>query len=176
MLRDDLQEKAFVSLRENLLRRPVLRLPDHAKPFVLLTDAWNRGLSFVLMQKHTGKYYPVAYGSKKLTSAEKRYSTSEKESLVIAWGLSKFRLYLTGRTFFLLVDRQPLTFFNDAEFKNDRIMHWTLALHRYDYTAKDISGKDNVLADYLSRIVIDPDESLAFCLKCFIVFFLCLYI
>ena len=38
-------------------------------------------------------------------------------------------------------------------------MRWSLALEGYDYTLKDISGKDNVLADYLSRIVVDLDES-----------------
>ena len=35
----DLQEKAFVALRENLWRRPVLRLPDYAKSFILRTNA-----------------------------------------------------------------------------------------------------------------------------------------
>ena len=38
-------------------------------------------------------------------------------------------------------------------------MRWALALQGYDNTAKDIPGKDNVLADYVSRIVIDPNES-----------------
>ena len=41
---DEPQEKAFVTLRKSLLRWPVLRLPDHAKPFVLRTDASNCGL------------------------------------------------------------------------------------------------------------------------------------
>ena len=38
------QEKAFATLRESLLSRPVLRLPDHAKPFCLRTDASNCAL------------------------------------------------------------------------------------------------------------------------------------
>ena len=169
---DEPQKKAFVTLRESLLRRPVLRLPDHAKPFVLQTDASNCGLGAALMQEHDENYYPVAYGSKKLTSAERKYSTLEKECLAIVWGVSKFRLYLAGKPFILQTDhQQPLTFLNDAEFKNDRIMRWALALQGYDYTVKDIAGKDNVVADFLSRIVIDPDESLTFCLTCFIVFF-----
>ena len=148
-----------MTLRESPLRRPVLRLPDHAKPFILRTDASNCGLEAALMQEHNKKYYPVEYGSKKPTSAERRYSTLEKEYLAIVWGVFKFRLYLAGKPFILQTDHQPLTFLNDAKFKNDRIMRCALALQGYDYIVKDIPEKDNVLADYLSRIVIDPDES-----------------
>ena len=111
------------------------------------------------MDKHDEKYYPVAYGSKKLTSAERRYSTLEKDCLTIVWGVSKFRLCLAGKPFILQTDHQPLTFLSDAKFKNDRIVRWAFALQMYNYTVADIPGKDNVLADYLIRIVIDPDES-----------------
>ena len=78
---DESQEKPFVTLRVNMLRRPRLRLPDHAKPFVVRTDASNCGLGTALMQEHDEKYYPVVYGCKKLTSAERRYSILEKKCL-----------------------------------------------------------------------------------------------
>ena len=52
---EDAQEKAFVTLRESLVRRPFLRLPDHNKTLILRTDALNCGLGAVLMQKHKGK-------------------------------------------------------------------------------------------------------------------------
>ena len=45
------------------------------------------------------------------------------------------------------------------DLKNDQIMRWALSLQGYDYTVKDITGKSNVLADNLSRIVIDRNES-----------------
>ncbi|KAK3766996.1 hypothetical protein RRG08_058911 [Elysia crispata] len=60
------------------------------------TDASNDGIGAVLMQKHDGKPYPLSYGSKKLTAAEKNYSTIEKECLAIVWGVKKFELYLQG--------------------------------------------------------------------------------
>ena len=86
------------------------------------------------MQEHEGRFFPIAFGSKKLTSVEQKHSTIEKECLAIAWGVSKFRLYLAGKPFILQTDHQPLTFLKDAKFRNDRIMRWALALQGYDYT------------------------------------------
>ena len=113
---EDAQKKAFVTLRESLVRRPILRLPDHNKIFILRTDVSNCGLGAALSQEHEGEFFPIAYGSKKLTSAERKYSTIEKECLAIVWGVSKFRLYLAGKPFFLQTDHQPLTFLKDAKF------------------------------------------------------------
>ena len=147
------QEKAFSSLQDCLLKRPILRLPDHSKPFILRTDASNFGLGAALMQQHEEKLYPVAYASKKLAPAETRYSTLEKECLGIVWGVTRFRLYLAGKPFILQTNHQPLAYINKTKYQNDRTMRWALALQGYYYTVQDIPGKDNVAADYLSRVM-----------------------
>ena len=54
---EDAQGKAFVILRESLVRRPILRLPDHNKTFILRTDASNCGLGAALMQEHEGRFF-----------------------------------------------------------------------------------------------------------------------
>ena len=144
-----------MTLRESVVRRLILRLPDHNKTFILRTDASNCRLGAALMQKHKGNFFPIAYGSKKLASAERKYSTIEKQCLAIVWRVSTFRLYLAGKPFVLQTDHQPFTFLRDVKFRNDRIMRWALALLEYDYTVKDIPGKDNVVADYLRRLVVD---------------------
>ena len=148
------QEKAFNTLREALLKRPILRLPDHSRNFTLRTDASNSGIGAVLMQEHEGKLHPVAYASKKLTNAETKYSTLEKECLAIIWGVGKFRLFLAGKKFVLQTDHKPLTFLSTARYKNDRILRWSLSLQGCDFVVKDIAGKENVMADYLSRIIV----------------------
>ena len=147
------QEKAFSSLQDCLLKRPILKLPNHSKPFILQTGASNFGLGAAHMQQHGEKLHPVAYASKKLAPAETRYSTLEKERLGIVWGVPKFRLYLAGKPFVLQTDHQLLAYINKTKYQNDRIMRWALALQGYDYTVQDIPGKDNVAADYLSRVM-----------------------
>ena len=104
------REKAFSSLQDCLLKQPILKLPDHSKPFILRTDASNFGLGAALMQQHDEKLHPVAYASKKLVPAENRYSTLEKECLDIVWGVTKFRLYLAGKPFVLQTGHQPLVY------------------------------------------------------------------
>ena len=65
----------------------------------------------------------------------------------------KFRLYLAGKFFILQTDHTLLSYLNQAKFQNDRIMRWALALQGYDCKVESIPGKDNVVADYLSRII-----------------------
>ena len=74
---------------------------------------------------------------------------------MIVWEIAKFHLYLAGKPFILQMDHKPLTYLIQAKFHNDRVMLWTLALQGYDYGLKNILGKDNVVADYLSRIATD---------------------
>ena len=78
------------------------------------------------MQDHDDKLYPVDYASKKLSSAECKYSTLKRECLAIVWGMTKLRLYLAGKPFILQTDHKPLSYLNQAKFENDRIMRWAL--------------------------------------------------
>ena len=106
------------------------------------------------MQQHDERLYPGAYATKKLASAETKYSTLEKECLGIVWGITKFWLYLVGKSFILQTDHQPLAYTNKTKYQNDRILRWASPLQGYDYTVQNIPGKDNVAADYyLSRVM-----------------------
>ena len=71
------QEQAFMTLKKYLTSKPVLRLPDMDKSFIIRTDASNSGVGAVLMQEHEGEPHPISYASKKLSERETRYSTIE---------------------------------------------------------------------------------------------------
>ena len=147
----DPQEKAYQTVRDLLSRDPVLHLPDTSKTFVLRTDACDNGIGAVLMQEHDGKMYPCSYASKKLSHAEKNYSTIEKECLAVVWGVRKFELYLQGVTFVLQTDHHPLRYLDSAKFVNGRLMRWAMFLQNFNIKIEAIKGKDNVGADFLSR-------------------------
>lgn len=146
------QEKSFTTLKRMITEKPVLRIPDISRPFVLRTDASNIGLGAVLLQKYDEQFFPVSYASRKLQGAEKNYSVIEKEGLALVWAVMKFRQYLLGVEFTLQTDHQPLIYINSAKYENSRVMRWALVLQSYRIRLESIKGCDNIGADYLSRM------------------------
>ena len=148
----DPQEKAFLGLKKSLICAPVLRLPDVQKRFTLRTDASDRGLGAVLLQEEGEYLWPIAYASKKLLPRESNYSTIEKECLAVVWGIMKFAKFLYGVPFILQTDHQPLQYLLARKATNSRLLRRSLVLQPYRFTVQYIRGKDNVGADYLSRV------------------------
>lgn len=144
-------EHAFNTLKSKLVDKPILQMPDWNKQFVVQVDASDKGLGAALLQWYDNQLLPVAYASRKLLPREQNYATIEKECLAIVYAVKKFREYLFGVSFVLQTDHQPLVFINHNRFNNDRIMRWSLLLQPYHMLIESIAGKDNVVADYLSR-------------------------
>ena len=87
-------ERAFEELKASMCRSPVLHSPNFDKPFLLQTDASDRGVGAVLSQQNGDGDHPVAYFSKKLLPREERYSVIEKECLAVKLAVQTFRVYL----------------------------------------------------------------------------------
>ena len=84
----DEQENAYQTLKTALISKPVMSYFDPGKETVILVDASPVGLCAILAQRARGstKTQTISYGSRALTSTEKRYSQTEKEALAIVWG------------------------------------------------------------------------------------------
>ena len=154
----DVCDTAFRTLKDRLTSDAIIRLPDQTKDFVLRTDACDTGLGAVLLQDHNGTLFPVAYGSRKLSKAERNYSVTEKECLGIVFGITKFEKYLYGRKFTLQTDHQPLAYLAQARAHNGRLMRWSLFLQQYQMVTQYIKGRDTVGADCMSRFAVLTDE------------------
>ena len=152
------EEDAFQQLKAVITQDPILKVPDFNEPFVLQTDASGVGAGAALLQEYDGIKFPVAYSSKKFSKAEKAYSVIERECLALVWGLQKFQTYLYGKEFVVETDHQPLIYIDRAKVVNSRIMRWALLLQNYRFHICAIRGKDNVVADYLSRAQGDTNQ------------------
>ena len=62
-----------------------------------------------LQQDVAGSWAPLAIYSKKLSSAESRYSTFDRELFAAYSALRHFRFLLEGKEFVLFTDHKPLT-------------------------------------------------------------------
>ena len=149
----DAQEKAYQTLKTLPASKRILHLPDPEETYYLRTDTSDYGVGAVLMQEHDSKLFPVCYASKKLSNAERNYSTIEKECLAIVWALKRFNIYLYKVQFVLQVDHEPLKYVNSAKFSNGRLMRWAMFLQSYNFRVEAIKGSDNVGADYMSRVI-----------------------
>jgi hypothetical protein len=137
----------FERLKEVMSTCPVLALPDFSQPFVLECDASGEGIGAVLMQNR----HPIAYESRKLRDNERLYSTYDKEMLAIMHALAKFRQYLVGSKFVVRTDHNSLKYFLDQTELNDRQQKWVSKVQAYDFDIEFIKGKNNTVADALSR-------------------------
>lgn len=148
---------AFEKLKNLISEHPILKYPNFNKKFEIYTDASNFALGAVLTQEG----HPICYASRTLSNHEINYSTTEKELLAIVWGTRYFRPYLYGREFNLHTDHQPLKWLqskNTGKDINPRLQRWLIQLGEYDAKINYIKGKENKIADFLSRINIDNSE------------------
>ena len=147
-------QRAFANLKLLLTNSPVLRPPDYSKPFKLFSDASDLAVGSCLMQEHDGILYSIAYFSKKLNTAQRNYSTIEKELLAVILSLKHFESYISPSTpTHLYVDHNPLTSLKRLLLTkhNSRLVRWSLLLQEYNLEISHIKGTHNVVADALSR-------------------------
>ena len=145
-------QKSFEQLKQALITQPVLKLPEMGKPFQLFVDASDKAIGCLLTQEDNDTYKPVSYASHQLSSTQLRWSTIEKECYAILFGIEKFRPFLEGTHFNVYSDHNPLKFINSVDNKNAKLQRWATKISAYGATIHFIKGKDNVQADFLSRL------------------------
>ena len=147
-------QKAFEGLKTALLTSVVLAHPDFTRPFVLCTDASLDGLGAVLSQVQKGDTVarPVAFASKSLSRAQKRYPAHRLEFLALKWSVcDKFSHWLKGHTFTVWTDNNPLTHIMTKPRLDACEQRWVAKLASYVFDVKYIPGPKNTVADALSR-------------------------
>lgn len=112
----------------------------------------EKALGQCLLQDIRGERHPVLFLSRKLLDREARYLTVEKECLAVKWAVESLRYYLLGRHFILEMDHWALQWLNRMKDSNTCLTAWYLSFHPYEFTVRYRAGKDNLVADCLSRV------------------------
>jgi hypothetical protein len=98
-----------------------------------------------------GFWHPVEFFSKRLSSAERNYSATEREFVAIKMSLERWRHFLIGVQFEVLSDHAALTYLTKQSHLNRRQARWLDFFQEFSMQIKHVPGKHNV-ADYLSRM------------------------
>ena len=125
---------------------------------VLTTDASDLS-SYNLSQIIDGKERIISYGGRGLKPAERTYSAVEKELLAVLAGIKHYNEFLRPKEFLIRTDSSAIKFLNSVRHVVGRLGRWHLMLSGYKYRVEHIKGKQNVIADRLSRIELPTDDS-----------------
>ena len=145
-------ETAFNHVKTLLTTAPILANPDFKKKFYLQCDASDYGIGAVLVQiDDEGSERPIAYMSRKLNSAERNYSVTERECLAAVRAVVRFRCYLELYEFEIITDHASLVWLMRQPNLNGRLARWVFILQGYTFKVSHRKGKENIVPDLLSR-------------------------
>ena len=147
-------QRTFECLKVALSEAPLVAFPRfgaEAGIFTLDCDASDEGIGAVLLQEQDGIERVVAYGSHRLSKAQKNYSTTKKELLACVVFTQEFAHYITGKEFRLRTDHSSLQWLLNFKNPTGMIARWLDILGSFKFDIVYRPGTQNVVADALSR-------------------------
>ena len=158
--------RAFEALKLKLITAPILSYPDFHLPFVLDTDASDKSIGAVLSQICDGKEQVIAYSSRTLSKAERRYSVTRKELLAVVTFVRHFKHYLYGRRFLLRTDHGSLRWLFNFKEPERQVARWLDILNTFEFDVEHRPGTKHRNADALSRYPSVSGECNAVSMPC----------
>jgi hypothetical protein len=147
-------QASFDGLKASLCAAPVLAPPARDEPYTIDCDASAFAIGAVLSQGEGDTYRVVAYESRKLLPAERNYLNHDRETLSVVHALRKWRHYIqNGQQTRVFTDNTATKYIltKSTEQLNNRQRNWLYELAEYDIVLSHRPGKENVVADALSR-------------------------
>ena len=102
----------------------------------------------------------MVYASRTRTETEQRYSNIERELPSIVFALERCHHYVYGYTVTVQADHKPLAIVwkKCIVCNSPRLQRLLLRLSQYDIDIEYLKGKDNVIADELPRVSLQPAD------------------
>ncbi len=150
--------EAFHGLCGQLSHSVCLCVPCVSDVFVLECDTSASGVGAVLSVTRAKVRFPVAFFSRQLRGAQCRYSAQKLEGLALFEAVRHFAFYLYSRKFTVVTNHRSLVTLMSARQENRRLYNWALKLTEFEFDIVYRSGKENGVADCLSRCYVREDE------------------
>ncbi|KAK7575712.1 hypothetical protein V9T40_011998 [Parthenolecanium corni] len=148
------QLKAFEETKAKLANAAMIAHPDENLNVILATDASDFAIGATLYQISGESRQPLGFFSRRLSTAETKYSTYDRELLAIFAGIRYFKHMLEGRVFSVYTDHRPITyaFKQGSDHASPRQIRQLDYIGQFTTDIRYIKGEDNESADALSRI------------------------
>ncbi|UTT96377.1 hypothetical protein NDA17_005203 [Ustilago hordei] len=146
-------QQAFHKLIQAFTSAGVLQHFDYHLPTRLETDASDFAIAGVLKQEHEGRWHPVAFYSRKMSSAEKNYEIHDKELLAVVACLTQWRHMLAGlpSQLVILTDHEALKYFKSQRCITGQQARWAILLADFDFILQYRPGDKGGEPDALTR-------------------------
>ena len=147
-------DRAFESLKAQMLDLPILRHADPERGFIIDVDSCEIGCGAVCSQIFDdGKEYPVAYFSKKYSKEEAVWAPTELEAIGVIKTLDHFRPMIYGTDFLVRTDNMAVNLSWLRKKTSGKLGRWAARLAEWDgyMTIIHRSGVKHGNADGLSR-------------------------
>lgn len=150
---------AFNKCKSCLAEATTLAHPDPEAELAIHTDASETAIGAVLQQRKNDSWEPLGFFSRHLKPSQRKYSPYDRELLAIYDAIRHFRHMVEAKPFIIFTDHKPLTYAFTSRRDNcsPRQFRYLDFISQFSTDIRFVSGKDNVVADALSRI-----ESLAY--------------
>jgi hypothetical protein len=146
-------QQSFDTLKHKMVVAPILVFPDWSKEFHVHVDASSIALGEVLAQSGEGDIdHPLAFASKKLSTVEVNYTTTELEGLAMVYALQKFCHYFLGGHFKMFTDHFALRYLVNKPVLGGRICKWLMLFLEYDFEIIVKPGRMNKGPEHLSKL------------------------
>lgn len=137
-------------LKEAICQSQSLYYPDYELPWLLRVDASKMGVGGVLLQESPdGKLQPIMFVASKFSAQAMNWSTIEQEAYAIYYAVNTLAYYLRCKEFVIETDHRNLLFMHHS--KVPKIIRWYIYLQSFNFLVRHIPGKQNLIADMLSR-------------------------
>jgi hypothetical protein len=126
------EQVAFDRLKRAMSTAPVLKLPDHSKPWLLFTDASGYGIGGALCQDHGQGPQPVVFISHKLSGSQLHCPVHDKEMYAVVYCFKSCRWYLQDKQVTVYSDHKSLEHFQTQKQLSPRQVRWMEYMSSYD--------------------------------------------
>lgn len=152
---DEKATAAFEQCKASLQSAITLAHPDNRGKLSLMCDASNTCVGAVLQQGAPGETKPLGYFSKRLSEAQQKYSTYDRELLAVYLAVVHFRNMIEGREITIFTDHKPLTYaFSKigTDRETPRRTRQLLYISEFTSDIQYVNGNENPVADALTRV------------------------